>query len=180
MTEYKDSDWTDGVFVDKFLDAVYLKVPQRQRMFELAASYYRHFLSDRTGNVILDLGCGDGILTKELLEVRPSQLSLSTPHRICCGMPERSLQRTIGYATFMPALNLIGSKTELGPFDMAVSSLAIHHLTLKDKRRLFELIFGSLNPGGHFLQHRHHAPAHPVAGSLVPGAMGGMDASPLR
>ncbi len=69
MTEYKDSDWTDGVFVDKFLDAVYLKVPQRQRMFELAASYYRHFLSDRTGNVILDLGCGDGILTKELLEV---------------------------------------------------------------------------------------------------------------
>jgi tRNA (cmo5U34)-methyltransferase len=36
-------------------------------------------------------------------------------------------------------------------FDFAVSSLAIHHLRMDEKRRLFERIYSVLNPGGFFV-----------------------------
>lgn len=153
MTEFKDSDWMDGGFVEEYLDAVDLKIPQRQRMFELAVSYYRHFLGDGTENVILDLGCGNGILTRKLMEVD------GTIHAVLVDASLDMLQtarKTLAPHDKIQYVHtsfeeMIESGFDMGPFDMTVSSLAIHHLALEDKKELFGLIFRNLRPGGHFL-----------------------------
>lgn len=163
MTEFKDSDWTDAVFVDQFLDAVDYKIPQRQRMFELATSYYRHYLGDRTGGAVMDLGCGDGILTQRLLDVDRTISAVlvdASPDML------RNARRRLAEYEGIDYLNtsfeeLIGSGKAIGPFDMVISSLAIHHLALPDKKRLFELIYRSLRPGGHFLNIDTMLPATP-------------------
>ena len=153
MSEYKDSDWTDGEFVDKFLESVDFKIPQRQRMFELAISYYRHFLGGRTGNAVLDLGCGDGVLTEKLLDTDGTLSAVlvdASPDMLRNARAKLAAFPQVEYvhASFE---ELISSKAELGPFDMVISSLAIHHLTRQGKGSLFELIYRSLKPGGHFL-----------------------------
>jgi tRNA (cmo5U34)-methyltransferase len=38
-----------------------------------------------------------------------------------------------------------------GPFDLAVSALAVHHLDGAGKRGLFSRVAGALRPGGHFV-----------------------------
>ncbi len=153
MTEFGDSDWTSGKFVDEYLDAVDLKIIQRQRMFELAVSYYRHFLGDRKGNAILDLGCGNGNLTRRLLDIDGTISAVlvdASPEML---QKARESLAGRGRISFLNTSfeEMIRSGTELGPFDIVVSSLAIHHLTPRDKKALFDLIFRWLRPGGHFL-----------------------------
>ncbi|MDD1771972.1 MAG: class I SAM-dependent methyltransferase [Methanomassiliicoccales archaeon] len=153
MTEFKDSDWTDGDFVDGFLDAVDLKIPQRQRMFDLAASYYRHFLSGKKGNSIMDLGCGDGVLTRRLLDVDGTISAVlvdASPEMIEKARKKLSNHERVKYVN-TSFEEMIRTDARMGPFDLVISSLAIHHLTLKDKRRMFQLIYRNLGPGGHFV-----------------------------
>ncbi len=38
-------------------------------MLEILKSFYRHFLSEKEQKSILDLGCGDGMITQELFKV---------------------------------------------------------------------------------------------------------------
>jgi len=38
-----------------------------------------------------------------------------------------------------------------GPFDLAISALAVHHLVADDKRRLFGRVFDVVRPGGRFV-----------------------------
>lgn len=163
MTEFDDSDWTDGSFVDDFLDAVDLKIPQRQRMFELVISYYRHFLSGRKGNAVLDLGCGNGVLTKMLFDIDDDISAVlvdASPDMLRNARKMMAKCEKVSYlnSTFE---NMMSSGQDLGPFDLVISSLAIHHLTLEGKGRLFEFIYRNLRPGGHFVNVDTMLPATP-------------------
>jgi len=153
MSEFRDSDWTDAGFVAEFLEAADREVPQRQRMFELTISYYKHFLGGRSRNSVLDLGCGDGNLVRRLLSADDTISAVLVDGSADMLKKARDSLAGRDRIRFINTSfeEMIRSRVELGPFDFVVSSLAIHHLGPSDKRALFDQIFRSLRQGGHFV-----------------------------
>ncbi|HVY76880.1 MAG TPA: class I SAM-dependent methyltransferase [Solirubrobacterales bacterium] len=105
---------------------------------------------------VLDLGTGDGRLIGALREGRPelgavgldfSALMLSRARRRFAG-EERVELREHDLSRPLP---------ELGRFDAAVSSFAIHHLEHERKRSLYAEVFDLLEPGGVFANFEHVA-----------------------
>jgi len=45
---------------------------ERKRMLGILKSFYEHFSSSNPNSNILDLGCGDGVVTYELLKINNS------------------------------------------------------------------------------------------------------------
>jgi tRNA (cmo5U34)-methyltransferase len=45
---------------------------ERRQMFEIMKSFFRYFVSNKKSIVVLDIGCGDGIITHELLSIDSS------------------------------------------------------------------------------------------------------------
>jgi tRNA (cmo5U34)-methyltransferase len=105
---------------------------------------------------VLDLGTGDGRLLSLVLLNNPNvdgvALDFSDP------MIEQAKKRfgndkrvTIVKHDFSQPL----PASQLGKFDAVVSSLAIHHLTHKRKRQLYQEVFALLNPKGVFCNLEH-------------------------
>jgi len=152
MTEYRGSDWADSEFVNTFLDSLEIKIPQRRRMFELIKSFYLHFLGEN-GNRVLDLGCGNGVLTQELLSVDSALTATlvdGSEEMLNNAKIRFRGQRDITYihTTFE---ELMMSDQLLPEYDLVISSLAIHHLPFEEKKRLFKLIHSHLVEGGYFI-----------------------------
>ena len=66
MTEFNKSKWANAEFGKEYIDNADIYIVERRRLLEILKSFYRHFLNERGQNRILDLGCGDGIITQEL------------------------------------------------------------------------------------------------------------------
>jgi SAM-dependent methyltransferase len=125
-------------------------------MLEEQEDIVRRLLQRRGGEVrrFVDLGCGDGALTRLVLEEHPGAeavlVDFSEP------MLERARERlrVAGAATLVRAdLNDPAWSERLpgGRYDVIVSGLAIHHLPGKRKRELFGELFGLLEPAGMFV-----------------------------
>ncbi|MFA6056494.1 MAG: class I SAM-dependent methyltransferase, partial [Thermodesulfovibrionales bacterium] len=69
MTDFTDSKWTNAEFSRNYLDKADIYIVERKRMFSILRSFMSHFLSAPGQKKLLDLGCGDGIITWELLQV---------------------------------------------------------------------------------------------------------------
>lgn len=153
MAEKCESEWVDAEFVNDYLDTVEIGIPQRKRMFELTKSFYNNFLGEGKGNRLLDLGCGDGILTEEILSI--DSTSSATLVDMSAEMLDKARVRFQGrdniqyiQTTFQ---ELMVSGIDLPKFDFVMSSLAIHHLPLPQKKELFRFIRAHLNEGGYFV-----------------------------
>ena len=72
MADALPEQWANREFADNYLHVADIMVVGRKRSLEMLKSFYRHFLGNSKPNVILDLGCGDGILTRELLQIDDS------------------------------------------------------------------------------------------------------------
>jgi tRNA (cmo5U34)-methyltransferase len=99
---------------------------------------------------LLDLGCGTGTTTRELLDQYPDA-SVS-----CIDLFEEMLNHARGkLAAYGDQVSYICGDfrtiTLPAPTDICVTSLALHHILPDEKKRLFEKIFKCLRPGGKFL-----------------------------
>lgn len=99
---------------------------------------------------VLDLGCGDGRLTRLVTDARPElerivAVDASEP---MLALAESALGLDARAAVLRHDLN--DSVTPLGCFDAVISGFAIHHVDSARKRELFGEIFGVLHPGGVF------------------------------
>lgn len=152
MTDFDESRWADPEFGRRYLDNADIYIVERRRMFEILKSFYRHFLSFGQ-NQILDLGCGDGILTHELLKIDPSLSATLTDGSE--DMLKKARKRLEGFkkATFIKASfqDLLARGALDSRFDLVFSSQAIHHLTMDEKYALFRWIHAHLNRDGHFV-----------------------------
>ncbi len=154
MSKFEESKWKNKQSALEFIENADMYILERQRLFAIMKSLYNHFLADNNQTIkVLELGCGDGRVTHELLKV-----DANLEGTLIDGsseMIENAKNRLKSYpglkfiqTTFQELVNIdLLSKN----FDFVVSSLAIHHLQEDEKKILFEYIYNHLNPKGFFL-----------------------------
>jgi len=153
MTDFKKTNWVNAEFAQQYIDNADIYIVERQRMFDLMLSYYRHFIGSGPDKNVLDLGCGDGVLAHRIVSVDEN-----TAVTLVDGSEEMLLKartRLKGYpsvrsihASFQ---DMINEDVLEGNYDFIVSSMAIHHLTMEEKKKLFKLTYAHLSDNGHFL-----------------------------
>jgi len=129
-------------------DGIILKlVPYYTRMLDALVSSVP-FQADREINVI-DLGCGTGTISKLIKEKFPSS------HIHCVdiagNMIEVAKRKLSAYPDISYEIADLSKYTFSGSYDVAISSLTLHHLvTDRDKMDFYAKIYKSLKPGGVF------------------------------
>jgi ubiquinone/menaquinone biosynthesis C-methylase UbiE len=120
---------------------------------------------------ILDLGCGDGILTASILQQYPYAsgvlLDISEP------MLQAAKEKLASYNDKLEFLLLdYGDKRWIekvktkAPFSVIVSGFSIHHQSDGRKKELYSEMFELLEPGGLFLNLEHVSSASKWVSSL--------------
>lgn len=159
MSEFEKSEWAKKKHVKDFLENADAYIIERKRLFEIIKSFYIHFFKNMNDKPIkvLDLGCGSGALTQELLKVKDdTEVTLLDGSSEMLDTARKQLKqyRNLNFIqkTFQELLEIELDKDVFSShFDFIVSSLAIHHLHTADKRSLFQLIYNHLKPEGYFL-----------------------------
>lgn len=153
MNEFNKSNWGKPEFSRGYRDNAGVFIVERRRMLDILQSFHVHFVKDGNGKALLDLGCGDGIVTSALVEV--DKMILATLIDGSEDMLTKAKERLNGLKTarYIQASfqHLIQKDILKGDFDIIVSSLAIHHLTMDGKAALFGVINAHLKPGGRFV-----------------------------
>lgn len=135
MSDFTKSAWADNQFAQNYLDKAYIYVVERRKMFWFVSSLVSHFRHGEQDIKLLELGCGDGALTEDLLKTnnRVSVTLLDGGE----GMVQKAKERLKGYqnTTFIQATfqDLLSGKVKLVNYDFIVSSMAT---TLKWMKRL--------------------------------------------
>jgi tRNA (cmo5U34)-methyltransferase len=153
MTEFDKSQWAKPEFAQEYRDSADVYIVERKRMLEILKSFYKHFIGNRPSSYILDLGCGDGIVTYELLKNNNSiEATLIDGSEDMLSKAKDRLKdfRNVHFirASFQEILK---TGSTLQRYDFIVSSLAIHHLTMEEKTALFRTVYSHLNFDGYFL-----------------------------
>jgi tRNA (cmo5U34)-methyltransferase len=162
MSEFEKSEWAEDEHAKEFMENADIYILERKRLFSILRSFYRYFLMDNEfkGPVkVLDLGCGDGALTLELLkEDKQINATLVDGSSKMLENARKNLKNyermNFIHKTFQDLLEdqLNEEKDHaLNSFNLVVSSLAIHHIHFEEKKSLFQYIHNHLGSGGFFL-----------------------------
>jgi tRNA (cmo5U34)-methyltransferase len=159
MSEFEKSEWSEEKHAKNFLENADAYVIERKRLFEVLKSFYRQFIGNKTHKHIkvLDLGCGSGALTQELLKIdQEIEATLVDGSSVMLNNARKQLKSYHNlifiHKTFQELLeNGLDGDFLSADFDFIVSSLAIHHLHTEEKKSLFHYIYHHLDPGGYFL-----------------------------
>ncbi len=156
MSDFSKSEWSDASSAQAFIDEAQRYIPERARMYRLLASFLKQAVAPRFPSKrlsVVEFGSGDGALSQTILRENPgirlvlldgSQEMLEGARRRFSGAADVDCL----HATFQ---ELLAGKPMPGPNHFVVSSLAIHHLVLEEKRRLFRLAGDSLETHGAFV-----------------------------
>jgi tRNA (cmo5U34)-methyltransferase len=153
MSDFRESAWADAKFAESYLDKADIYIVERRKLFWFVSSLFAHFFYQGKAIKLLDLGCGDGVLTEELLKANNAISATLIDGN------EGMLQKARERLKLFQGLNFIKASfqeildgvVELGNYDFCVSSMAIHHLEMSEKASLFQRIASHLNPGGRFV-----------------------------
>ena len=146
---------------EAFLEGVRGAIPGADLQLEVVGKIVERWMPRPSR--ILDVGCGDGILGRLLLERFPtahvtfadfSEPMLAAVRAKIAG----SLRATVLKADFSDP-SWLEAVADKGPFDVVVSGFAIHHQPDARKRALYAEIHGWLSAGGVFLNLEHVASA---------------------
>ena len=131
----------------------------------------------------LDLGCGDGPLSRKLLSEFPKSrgilMDFSEPmleqaraKTTQLGFKDRVtiLQGDLSHPSWMEPLQMDKSSEKNSTIEVVVSSFAIHHLVNERKRELYQEIYDLLSPGGVFLNLEHIASPDKTVEGIFDGA----------
>lgn len=150
-------------FVDKRRSAIPFAAEQLSVMARVA----KHFV--KTATRVVDLGCGDGILSRVLLNEYPEAMAILIDHSPpMLALAEESMAPFAGRYRLLEHDLADDLATVIGtePADIVVSGYAIHHLPDGLKRQVYDGVFHALRPGGLFINVEHVASATAILESL--------------
>ena len=153
MSDFGNSRWSDSSFAQEYRNRADGYIPERQNLIKIAQSVYKNLVKRSQPCRILDLGCGDGLMVEDLLEV-----DNTIDATLVDGSPEmlkaagsrlaRFEKKHLVNASFQ---DLLTKDPLRNTYTFVLSSLAIHHLTMSEKEALFDYVHRHLDPGGFFL-----------------------------
>ena len=153
MTEFDRSNWAKPEFSQGYRDNADVFIVERRRMLAILQSFYIRFIRDGSSKKVLDLGCGDGIITAAIADADPTVTATLLDGS--SDMLEKSREHLKGLKNvryICASIQEILRKDNIGgTFNFIASSLAIHHLSLDDKKALFKYAYDHLKPGGYFV-----------------------------
>ena len=128
-----------------------MEVPKQQRWSPTQYSEQARFVSDlgapvvallapRAGERVLDLGCGDGVLTRQLVEVGCRVVAVDASAEMVAATQALGLE---AYVMDGEALDFAAE------FDAVFSNAALHWMT--EPQRVLEGVWSALKPGGRFV-----------------------------
>lgn len=158
--ESKDEIWKDEALVESFLEDVRESIPFAEGQKVIILHLIRSL--DVPVRKTLDLGCGDGILGKLILENVPGSeclfVDFSEP---MLTQAQKSLGGFADRAKFMKAdyknEEFWRETARNGPFDLVISGFSIHHRPDEGKKKIYSEIYGLLSGGGMFIHLEHVA-----------------------
>ena len=103
-------------------------------------------LAPRPGEMILDLGCGDGVLTQRIAAGGARVIGLDASPEMVEAARCRGVDAFVADAQ---ALGLAGQAVRFGQFDAAFSNAALHWML--DPDAVAEGVYSILKPGGRFV-----------------------------
>jgi len=153
MTKFYKSNWAKVEFAQGYRDNADVFIVERRRMLAVLQSFYVHFVKDGSPKTMLDLGCGDGIVTAVIADVDPtiSATLVDGSSDMLTKAEERLSGLQDARYISISCEEVLGKDTIGGAYDFIASSLAIHHLTLDEKKSLFRYSYDHLKPGGYFV-----------------------------
>ena len=103
-------------------------------------------LAAQPGELILDLGCGDGTLTQKIVAAGAAVIGLDASPEMVEAARAKGVDAFVADAQ---ALDLEGQAMRFGQFDAAFSNAALHWML--DPDAVAEGVFSMLKPGGRFV-----------------------------
>jgi SAM-dependent methyltransferase len=103
-------------------------------------------LAPQPGEIILDVGCGDGTLTAQIAAAGAKVIGLDASEEMVEAARSKGIDAFVADAE---ALDLAGQAVRFGEFDAAFSNAALHWML--DPDAVAEGIFKVLKPGGRFV-----------------------------
>jgi tRNA (cmo5U34)-methyltransferase len=146
--------WDDKDFVNFYTDSANLIVLERQRSIRILLEIVAFHFPSLSGLHILDLACGEGLITKYVRDKSPdNHFHLVDASEEMLGKAKANLSGgksnvSFGHMTFE---DYTASQLEGCKYDLVFSANAIHHLNLTQKTALFAKIYRELKHGGLFL-----------------------------
>ncbi len=152
MTEDGLKHWSQPEYAQEYRDHSDFYVQDRAVLARVTASYARAFLGSRPRPRLLDLGCGDGAVSRTLHYALPRAEILAADGSADMIAAARNQLAGLPVEFRMISFEEIAAGGLPGPrFDGIFSALAIHHLPMEGKAALFGALRSLLKPGGRFL-----------------------------
>jgi len=144
--------WDNKEFVDFYRNSANVIMIERQRSIKILLEVVTFHFKNLNDLSILDLGCGDGVITKYIHEKSPNNsfFLVDASEEMLNKAKENLGIKNISYhhLTFE---DYCETQSEDCKYDLVLSANAIHHLDLIKKTALFTKIYKELKFGGLFL-----------------------------
>jgi tRNA (cmo5U34)-methyltransferase len=152
--------WNNKEFTHFYRNSADIIILERQRAIKILLEIIQLHFHSLTGLNVLDLGCGDGIITRYICENFPdNNFHLIDASENMLNKAKENLSNdlniTFSHLTFEDYIDL---PSENNRYDLAFSANAIHHLDSIRKMEMFAKIYMELKHGGIFL---NIDPVHP-------------------
>jgi tRNA (cmo5U34)-methyltransferase len=162
-----NSKWQTAELAENFLNGIRGAIPGADLQMTTIVKIVENWVPQP--RKILDIGCGDGILGRMLMEIYPTVevcfTDFSEPMLDAARSKIKDCSRAIvEQADFSSPswINVIDGTM----FDIVISGLAIHHQPDTRKKELYTEIYNLLNPGGVFLNMEHVKSTTPAGEKL--------------
>jgi SAM-dependent methyltransferase len=160
--ERRDRAWQSAGLAEAYLTGVRGAIPLAAEQIDVIVRLARAARPE--ARLVLDLGCGDGVLGHALLDAFADNKPTGTFADFSRPMLDAARGRLAGYDARFVEIDYarpdwVAAVGRPGAFDVVVSGFSIHHQPDDRKRVVYQGIYTLLSPGGIFLNLEHVASA---------------------